>query len=125
MALNHRKDTLEVAHITGVQGIRAAMEVLAREKGSAGYEGADSGTDGEGLGSGAGNEGAGCEGAASSCEGAGLRAGVPSAAADGSLPGTVTEEVPLGCRTCAVCAADNDGARETCWNCGASLRRVR
>ena len=45
--------------------------------------------------------------------------------ADVPLPGAVTEEVPLGRRTCAVCAADNDGSRETCWNCGASLRRVR
>ena len=70
MTANHRKDALEVAHITGVQGIRAAMARLP-------------------------------------------------------LPGDVTEEVPLGRRTCAVCAADNDGSRETCWNCGASLRRVR
>ena len=45
--------------------------------------------------------------------------------ADVPLPGDVTEEVPLGRRTCAVCAADNDGSWETCWNCGASLRRVR
>lgn len=37
----------------------------------------------------------------------------------------VVEEAPRAHRTCAVCAADNDGARETCWNCGASLRRVR
>ena len=58
MTANHRKDALEVAHITGVQGIRAAMARLADEE------------------------------------------------AD-------------------VCAADNDGSWETCWNCGASLRRVR
>ena len=45
--------------------------------------------------------------------------------ADVPLPGATPEEVPLGRRTCAVCAADNDGSRETCWNCGASLRRVR
>lgn len=77
MTANHRKDSLEVAHITGVQGIRAAMERLADE------------------------------------------------GADVPLPGTVAEEVPRGRRTCAVCAADNDGARDTCWNCGASLRRVR
>ena len=77
MTANHRKDALEVAHITGVQGIRAAMARLADEE------------------------------------------------ADVPLPGAVTEEVPLGRRTCAVCAADNDGSRETCWNCGASLRRVR
>ena len=44
--------------------------------------------------------------------------------ADVPLP---TDEVdaPRARKTCAVCAADNDGARETCWNCGASLRRVR
>lgn len=77
MTANHRKDALEVAHITGVQGIRAVMARLADEE------------------------------------------------ADVPLPGAVTEEVPLGRRTCAVCAADNDGSRETCWNCGASLRRVR
>lgn len=77
MTANHRKDALEVAHITGVQGIRAAMARLADEE------------------------------------------------ADVPLPGAVTEEVPLGRRTCAVCAADNGGSRETCWNCGASLRRVR
>ena len=81
MTANHRKDSLEVAHITGVQGIRAAMGVLAR--------------DGEG-----GEDGA-------------------------SLPDAVAEDVPRGRRTCAVCAADNDGARDTCWNCGASLSRVR
>ena len=73
MTANHRKDALEVAHITGVQGIRAAMARLADEE------------------------------------------------ADVPLPGDVT----LGRRTCAVCAADNDGSWETCWNCGASLRRVR
>lgn len=71
-----RTDKVEVAHITGIQGIRAAMGVLGAE------------------------------------------------GADVSLP---TEEViaPHPRKTCAVCAADNDGARETCWNCGASLRRVR
>lgn len=68
---------MEVAHITGVQGIRAAMARLADEE------------------------------------------------ADVPLPGATPEEVPLGRRTCFVCAADNDGSRETCWNCGASLRRVR
>ena len=67
MTANHRKDALEVAHITGVQGIRAAMARLADEE----------------------------------------------------------ADVPLGRRICSVCAADNDGSRETCWNCGASLRRVR
>jgi len=38
-----------------------------------------------------------------------------------------TDEVdaPRLVKTCAVCAADNDGTRDTCWNCGASLRRVR
>ncbi|WP_305297630.1 hypothetical protein [Parvibacter caecicola] len=93
MAANHKKgptgaarpgvpggagrDALEVAHITGVQGIRAALERLADED------------------------------------------------ADVPLPGTVTEDAPHPRRTCAVCAADNDGARDTCWNCGASLRRVR
>ena len=56
MTANHRKDALEVAHITGVQGIRAAMARLADEE------------------------------------------------ADVPLPGDVTEEVPLGRRTCAVCA---------------------
>lgn len=73
---------VEVAHITGIQGIRAAMEVLAREA-------------------------------------------APEREADAPLPGATPEEVPLGHRTCAVCAADNDGSREACWNCGASLRRVR
>ena len=69
MTANHRKDALEVAHITGVQGIRAAMARLADEE------------------------------------------------ADVPLPGATPEEVPLGRRTCSVCAADNDGSRETCWNC--------
>ena len=32
MTANHRKDALEVAHITGVQGIRAAMARLADEE---------------------------------------------------------------------------------------------
>lgn len=74
-----RSDKLEVARITGVQGIRAAMEVLARET----EEGEDA--------------------------------------------APATEEVVAPCprKTCAVCAADNEGTRETCWNCGASLRRVR
>lgn len=82
-----RSDKLEVARITGVQGIRAAMEVLARE--ADGGEGGDA-----------------------------------AAFAESALP---TEEVdaPRPVKTCAVCAADNDGSRETCWNCGASLRRVR
>lgn len=84
MTEKERNDALEVVHITGVQGIRAAMETLARE--------ADGGFSGQ-----------------------------PGA----SLPGSVAEEVPQGRRTCAVCAADNDGARDTCWNCGASLRRAR
>ena len=66
---------VEVAHITGVQGIRAAMEVLAREAAGEGET-------------------------------------------DVPLPGATPEEVPLGRRTCALCAADNDGSRETCWNCG-------
>ncbi|WP_304426312.1 hypothetical protein [uncultured Adlercreutzia sp.] len=74
-----RSDKLEVARVTGVQGIRAAMEVLARE--------ADEGED----------------------------------------AALATEEVvaPRPRKTCAVCAADNEGARETCWNCGTSLRRAR
>lgn len=76
MAANEKKDTLEVAHLTGVQGIRAAMAALASDHPDA-----------------------------------------PVAA--------VEEEVPHLRKTCAVCAADNEGARETCWNCGASLRRVR
>lgn len=71
-----RSDKLEVARITGVQGIRTAMEVLAAE------------------------------------------------GADVPLP-TSEEDAPRSVKTCAVCAADNDGAREACWNCGASLRRVR
>lgn len=73
---------VEVAHITGIQGIRAAMEVLEREAAREGE-------------------------------------------ADVPLPGAALEDVPLGRRTCAVCAADNDGSREACWNCGASLRRAR
>ncbi len=76
MAANEKKDTLEVAHLTGVQGIRAAMAALASDHPDA-----------------------------------------PVAA--------VEEEVPHPRKTCAVCAADNEGTRETCWNCGASLRRVR
>lgn len=71
-----RSDKLEVARITGVQGIRAAMGVLARD------------------------------------------------AEDDPLS-TAEVDAPHPVKTCAVCAADNDGARETCWNCGASLRRVR
>lgn len=47
---------------------------------------------------------------------------VPAEADDFAV---VAEEAPHPRRTCAVCAADNDGARETCWNCGASLRRAR
>ena len=35
MTANHRKDALEVAHITGVQGIRAAMARLADEEADA------------------------------------------------------------------------------------------
>lgn len=71
-----RSDKLEVARITGVQSIRAAMARLADKE------------------------------------------------ADVPLP---TDEVdaPRARTTCAVCAADNDGTRDTCWNCGASLRRVR
>lgn len=38
---------------------------------------------------------------------------------------TVAEEAPLPQKTCAVCASANDGARTTCWNCGASLQRCR
>lgn len=73
---------VEVAHITGIQGIRAAMGVLAREASQEGE-------------------------------------------ADVPLPGATPEDVPLGRRTCPVCAADNDGSREMCWNCGTSLRRAR
>ncbi len=76
MAEKGRSDKLEVARITGVQGIQAAMARLA---------------DGE--------------------------AEVP-------LP-TDEVEAPRPVKTCAVCAADNDSAREACWNCGASLRRVQ
>lgn len=83
---------VEVAHISGIQGIRAAMEVLACET-ARGEEGAEWRA-GKG------------------------ETGVP-------LPGATPEDVPLGRRTCTVCAADNDGSRETCWNCGASLRRAR
>lgn len=38
---------------------------------------------------------------------------------------TVSEEAPVPQKTCAVCAATNDVDRDTCWNCGASLRRRR
>ena len=76
MAEKGRSDKLEVARITGVQGIRAAMARLADDE-----------------------------------------VEVP-------LP-TDEVEAPRPVKTCAVCAADNDGAREACWNCGASLRRVR
>ena len=76
MAEKGRSDKLEVARITGVQGIRAAMARVADDE-----------------------------------------AEVP-------LP---TDEVdaPRPVKTCAVCAADNDGARDACWNCGASLQRRR
>ena len=53
---------VEVAHITGIQGIRAAMEVLEREATQEGE-------------------------------------------ADVPLPGATPEDVPLGRRTCSVCAA--------------------
>ncbi len=76
MAEKGRSDKLEVARITGVQGIRAAMARLADDE-----------------------------------------VEVP-------LP-TDEVEAPRPVKTCAVCAADNDGTREACWNCGASLRRVR
>lgn len=71
-----RSDKLEVARITGVQGIRAAMARLADK--------------------------------------------------EAEVPLPVDEaDAPRPVKTCAVCAADNDGTRDTCWNCGASLRRVR
>ena len=76
MAEKGRSDKLEVARITGVQGIRAAMARLADDEDE-----------------------------------------LP-------LP-TDKEDAPRPVKTCAVCAADNDGTRDTCWNCGASLRRVR
>lgn len=38
---------------------------------------------------------------------------------------TVSEEAPVPQKTCAMCAATNDVDRDTCWNCGASLRRRR
>lgn len=126
MTANHRndarraqiagRDSLEVAHITGVQGIRAAMETLAREAAANGEGATDAGAaEPDGA--------AGAPGAAGSADAADA-AGFGPSRADGALP-TVAEEVPLGRRTCAVCAADNDGSRETCWNCGASLRRAR
>ncbi len=74
MAEKGRSDKLEVARITGVQGIRAAMACLADD--------------------------------------------------EAELP-TDKVDAPRPVKTCAVCAADNDGTRDTCWNCGASLRRVR
>ena len=73
MAEKGRSDKLEVARITGVQGIRAAMARLADDE-----------------------------------------AEVP-------LP---TDEVDAP-RPVKTCAADNDGARDICWNCGASLQRRR
>ncbi|MEC4273108.1 hypothetical protein VJ923_08050 [Adlercreutzia sp. R25] len=94
-----RSDKLEVARITGVQGIRAAMGVLAREAGG----------DQEATGR--------PEAGAAAAGGAGMGVGAP-------LP-TTEVDAPHPVKTCAVCAADNDGAREVCWNCGASLRRVR
>ncbi len=91
---------VEVAHLTGAQGIRAAMAALAREAADRDEKGAD------GL--------------------AAERMGAPTAEGGASsLPDAVLEEVPLGRRTCSVCAADNDGSRDVCWNCGASLRRAR
>ncbi|MEC4176781.1 hypothetical protein VJ918_07780 [Adlercreutzia sp. R21] len=94
-----RSDKLEVARITGVQGIRAAMGVLAREAG-------------------------GDREATSRPEGGMAAVGDAGKDADTSLP-TTEVDAPHPVKTCAVCAADNDGAREVCWNCGASLRRVR
>ena len=45
---------------------------------------------------------------------------------DGSdIYATVTEHAPMPQKTCAVCAALNDADRDSCWNCGASLRRAR
>lgn len=44
---------------------------------------------------------------------------------DGPFGTTVSEEAPVPQKTCAVCAATNDVDRDTCWNCGASLRRRR
>lgn len=57
----------------------------------------------------------------------GIRAAMAALAPDhpDAPVAAVEEEVPHPRKTCAVCAADNEGARETCWNCGASLRRVR
>lgn len=94
-----RSDKLEVARITGVQGIRAAMGVLARE------------AEGGQRASGRPEDGAAAFGDA-------------GRGADAPLP-TAEVDAPYPVKTCAVCAADNDGAREVCWNCGASLRRVR
>lgn len=44
---------------------------------------------------------------------------------DGPFGTTISEEAPVPQKTCAVCAATNDVDRDTCWNCGASLRRRR
>ncbi len=88
MTQNGKDDSLEVAHVSGFQGIRIAMQTLAGENGEGGGNGESR------------------EGACAPLE-------------------TTTEYAPHAQKTCAVCAATNDGDRETCWNCGASLRRVR
>lgn len=100
---------VEVAHITGIQGIRAAMEVLAREasQGTSSGKAPTPGTQVADKSSAEKSDGTSGDGISS------------------ALPGVTLEDVPLGRRTCAVCAADNDGSRETCWNCGTSLRRAR
>ena len=78
MTANHRKDALEVAHITGVQGIRAAMARLADEE------------------------------------------------ADVPLPGDVTEEVHARREKERLELYFQTLVKNLpCWNCGASLRRVR
>lgn len=57
----------------------------------------------------------------------GIRAAMARLADDEAEVPLPTDKVdaPRPVKTCAVCAADNDGTRDTCWNCGASLRRVR
>lgn len=115
-------DTLEVAHITGVQGIRAAMEVLARE--------ADRTEDNPARKKDETEDNSPREVGGSGAEGKHGRKGEEAGCVDPRGGGSMvlpTEVVhaPRPVKTCAVCAAENEGTREFCWNCGASLRRVR
>lgn len=119
MAGNGRSDDkVEVAHVSGFAALAAQVRA---------HRLAGNGQDGEGGSGGdrAGN--ASVEGAVT--DGTAPDGAAPDGAApDGTAPdifATVTEHAPMPQKTCAVCAARNDAGRDSCWNCGASLRRVR